>query len=57
MGAQYRPERMTVAGWMEFTGESAPLGQKAREVPVDQLATQQLEEEWQVGPTTGSVAP
>ena len=57
MGAQYRPERMTVAGWMEFTGEAAPLGSEACEVPVDQLAAQQLEEEWQVGPTTGSVAP
>ena len=55
-GRQFWPERLTVAGWLEFTGE--PLGPDATAVAVEeeQLSEQQAEEQWQVGPVQGTFA-
>ena len=55
-GRQYWPERLTVAGWLEFTG--APLGPDvaAAAVEEEQLDEQQVEEQWQVGPVQGALA-
>ena len=51
----FRPERLTVAGWMNFTGEDAPRESPAVEVPADALASQQEDEGWQMGPSPGTL--
>ena len=50
----FQPERLTVAAWMIFTGQQVGDGE-ACELPAEALQEQQEEEQWQVGPSAGSL--
>ena len=54
-GRQYWPERLTLAGWLEFTG--VPLEADAAAVSLDEeeVQRQQAHEQWQLGPLQGSI--
>ena len=44
-----------MAGWLEFTGEPLAPGEAAEAVAEEQLAEQQAEERWHVGPAQGAL--
>ena len=54
-GRQYWPERLTVAGWLEFTGAPLEPGATAVGIDAEELEEQQTQEQWQMGLVQGSI--
>ena len=54
-GRQYWPERLTVAGWLEFTGEPLEPGATAEAVAATDVDERRTQEEWHAEPAHGAM--